>query len=255
MKRILLFVMAMALLLAPLTLPAHAAEKEEFRALRAVRISDCEVVLEFSKPLDDNGIDLPFTALRWMTMKNGKPHRLAWAGETPLQSAQFMWHFWSEEDHTKVVIVFDAKSLDLYSETAGNWCYNKGFRAFLVIEEKDPGVGHNHKTLQDVHSVDGDELRSTCEGSGNDWDAVCLEIEEDYNYIPSSFVYTPSTDAPESTPSQGDDSASSDAPSSDTEKPTEQSGCGAVLTGSAAVIAVMMGAVLLIGTKRTCDRA
>lgn len=251
MKRILLFITTLMLLLAPLTVSADAAsDDDEFRAIRAVRISECEVVVEFNKPLDEDGISKPWTSLRWMNMSNGKPTTLAYAGDTPLQYGMNTWHFWSDTDHQKIVMVFDAEDLDICEQTTGNWCYKQGYRAFLVIEEKNPGAGHDHKTLQDVHSEDGLELRSTCEGPRDNWDAVCLEIEKDYNYIPSSFVYTPSTDAVDTAPSQGDDSVSAETSSSEPEQPAEQSGCGAVLTGSAAVMAAMMGAVLLIGKKR-----
>lgn len=201
MKRIMLFTVTLMLFISSMGFSAHAnVEDDEFRAIRAIRISECEVVIEFTKPLDENGINLPWTSLRWMNMSDGKPTSLAWENDMPLQQGMLLWHFWSNESHDKIVLVFEADTLDAYAQTTENQYYEKGYRAFLSIEEKYPGEGHDHKTLHDVHSEDGQELRSNCEATGDNWDGVCLKIEKDYNYIPSSYVYTPETDTPQISP-------------------------------------------------------
>lgn len=192
MKRILIFMTVLALTLAALAAPISVSASDYlFCATRAVRISDTEIVIEFTKAVADTAMDSPWSSMRWMNVDaNGNPVSLAWDGETPLQDGNGGWRFWSDTDHTRVVMTFTKDVLDYYAETTGNARYEAGYRAFFVIEEKNPGGGHDHYTLQGVSAKDGSLLRSTLRPSGDNWDAVCLAVEKDYNYTPSSKSVT-----------------------------------------------------------------
>lgn len=173
MKRIFVFLTVLTLMLAAFVAPVDAAAGDSlFCATRAVRISDTEVVIEFTMSLDEDGINGPFTALRWMQMSGDEPNTLAWDGSTPLQASSKGWSFWSDEDHQRIIVEFDQSDLDAFAETEGNQYYEMGYRAYFEMEEKNPPAGHDHDTLQDVHSEDGQELRSNCPGPGENWDGV-----------------------------------------------------------------------------------
>lgn len=189
MKRIFIFMTVLALTLAALAAPVSVSASDYlFCATRAVRISDTEIVVEFTKAVADDAFESPWTSMRWMQMDaSGKPYTLAWDGEKPLQNGKTEWEFWSATDHTRIILTFASKAiLDAYEETDGNANYDKGYRPFLVIEEKNPGAGHDHNTLQGVYAADGTLLRSTTRPSGDNWDSVCLVVEKDYDYTPSS---------------------------------------------------------------------
>lgn len=192
MKRIISIVATLTLLLATFAFALQIGAKDTtpLTALRAVRISASEVVVEFSKPISSNGLNETFTSLRWMQMSDGKPITLAWDAGKPLQSGQRGWRFWSETDHTRIVLKFDAtadnNALDSFLETTGNQYYNLGHRAYLNIEEKTSGKSqeeiNDHEHISDVVSEDGEKLVANVLKTGTDYDAVCLEIETDFNY-------------------------------------------------------------------------
>lgn len=185
MKRIITLVAVLALMLATFSVPfSVAADDYLFCATRAIRISDTEIVVEFTKPVSADGLGHPFTAMRWMNMgTNGLPTGLAYDGTTPLQDEKSAWRFFSETDHTRIVFTFEKAVLDAYGETTGNANYDAGRRAYLVIEELSPATGHGHDTLYDVVSTDGSMLRaSSTKTSG--WDFVALAVEKNYDYTP-----------------------------------------------------------------------
>ena len=198
MKKILAVLLIAAVSLTVLLLPASGAE-EELRALRAIRISPTQVLVEFSLPLSADGISKPFCALRWMQMKDGKPTALAWSGDIPLQEGRGA-HILLPGDASKVILTFDEAKLDAYLDP-DHYLVGRGMQAFLGIEEKKPSSGHSHKTLFDVKSQSGKELLSTLPAGGDGWDGVYLPIETDYSYLPvtgeGDAVYLPEIESGE----------------------------------------------------------
>lgn len=268
MKRIFVFLTVLTLMLAAFVAPVDAAAGDSlFCATRAVRISDTEVVVEFTMPLDENGIDAPFTALRWMQMVDDQPNTLAWDGSKPLQAQCKGWSFWSDDDHQRIIVEFTQEALDSFAETDGNQYYEMGYRAFFEMEEKNPASGHDHETLHDVHSADGKELRSNCPAPGDNWDGVCLVVEVDYDYEPGAIAQVTEaateeitfgddlldTDPPEVTDAPKTDAPKTEAPDGSAEvtgEPTdEKSGCGSMIACAPAVLVSMLGVALIASKK------
>lgn len=136
----------------------------------------------------------------------------------------------------------------------------------LQMEEKNPPAGHDHDTLQDVHSEDGQELRSNCPGPGENWDGVCLIVEVDYDYEPGEIAQVTEaateeitfgpeldTDPIEETHAPKTDAPKTDAPADSgevTDEPTEEkSGCGSVIACAPAVLVSMLGVALIASKK------
>lgn len=193
MKRIITLVAVLALMLATLSVPfSVSADEYLFCATRAIRISDTEIVIEFTKPVSADGLNHPFTAMRWMNMDGSgvRPTGVAWDGSIPLQNSKTEWKFWSETDHTRIVLTFENKAvLDGYEETTGSANYDAGRRAYLVMEEQNPATGHGHDTLYDVTATDGSALRATSLAASDEWwDFVALKVEKNYSYTPSDSV-------------------------------------------------------------------
>lgn len=240
MKRMILL-LSTALLAFLLSLPFSAAEP--LKALRAVRISPTEIVVEFNKAVDENGIKRPFVALRRMKMEGGIPTGLAWDGAEPLQASSTSTSFYGN-DHSRILIAFDEYSLDLYLRTTGNPYYDRGYRTYLGMEERQPPSGHSHENLFDVRAEDGSLLQSTLHGKNDEWDGVYLNIEVNYDYEKKDYadVTRPAPENPTET---------TDAPDSEsvTQAPSGNSGCGSSLAPLPLFVLPLLTAAL--HTKRS----
>ncbi len=228
MKRILIASLLLIVLLLTFSLPTTAAEAP-LRALRAVRISPTEVVIEFSSPLDEKGIEHPYKALRRCNMSGGVPTGLAWDGETPLQETASGWDFYGD-DRSRVVLYFDAFEMDAFLAEEGKY-YEMGYRTRLCLEELSPVAGHDHKTLFDVVSQGGSALLATTPSTTGGWDAVYLKIDTDYAYDAADVSFAPETETPETTPA------------------IDESGCAGTMSMAPALL--LAACATLLGKKRS----
>ena len=238
MKRFILFLITLALLASCLMLPSHAASA--FEVKKAIRISPTEIVIELSAQMKDDGFNSAFIGLRRMVMKSNKPSKLAFNGGIPLQDGCVSWRFWSETDHSRVICTFDERAIDAMLDTNHEY-YQKGYRSYLCIEEKNPPSGHSHKTLQGVKAKDGTELSATLPGVGGAWDGVYVKITTDYSYgleIPED----PTVTLPAGAETDADTTPT-------TEAPAASSGCAGTL-GAGALILALSGVALSFGKRR-----
>ncbi len=232
MKRLLFLLLALSLALSlPLSLSAAG---EPLRALRAVRISSTQVVVEFNQALNEEGVAHPFKALRRCVMEGETVKGLAWEQDVPLQSAASGWQFYGQ-DKSRVVLFFEATALDDYLAQSGLY-YAKGYRTFLCFEELSPPSGHDHQTLFDVKSEDGSALASTLPQTGDGWDGVYLPIETDFAYEERPFTFA---EAPP---------PASEAPMTDAE--TKDTGC----KGQAALLSPLLAIPLALCFLRRSRR-
>lgn len=282
MKRMLLALLVVAMMLTVAVMPT-SAEAGGLEALRAVRISDTEVVLEFNKALDmAEGIDNNWISLRWEVMnEDGTPRQLLWSESDlsvegfagvadrgdPLQKGRTTnGVFWSDFDYTRVIIEFNKEDLDAYEEKEGNQWYDMGARAFLVIEEFPVDRSADAMIVDSVIAADGDTLKANIYGPEGWRDGVALEIVKDYNYDQAGRGETEEpvfiddttvaeTDAPATTVVEGTTpgtsagtsagtAAGTDAPS------TSEGGCGGAIAFAPAALVLMLGAALVASKKR-----
>ena len=174
------FALSLAVLLCLSASAAVEPGEEIFAALRAVRVSDTEVVVEFSKPLDERNLSRPYVALRLCNVEEGKCAGMIWENGQPLQESATSKSKRYKDDPQRARIVFDKGVLDEMLSKDSDY-YKRGARVYLCIEEMNAPEGHNHQTLYDVISADGMLLRSACPPTTG-WDGVYLPIEVDYDY-------------------------------------------------------------------------
>lgn len=282
MKKMLLALLVVAVLMTAAVMPT-SAEAGGLKALRAVRISETEVVIEFNKALDlVDGIDNNWISLRWEIMdENGNPRQLMWSecdlslpnyegvGDygSPLQAGRTTYgEYWSDFDYTRVIICFNAEDLDAYAEKEGNQWYDMGCRAFLVIEEYPVDRSSDAMILDSVIAADGDTLAANIYCPEGWRDGVALEVEVDYNYDQSTRGETESwtfeeTEAPvdettaagtEAGTAAGTDAGTSAGTSAGTNAPADKTegGCGSAIAFAPAALVMMLGAALVASKKR-----
>ena len=232
------------------SVPRVHGEEEAFMAHRAIRISDTEVVVEFTMPLNDKGISHPYTALRrcHVTPK-GECDGLAWDGDTPLQKSKSDWAFY-KGDRQRVVITFSKEALDDYLSTSHPY-YEQGYRTFLCMEELSPPDDDDPETLFDVISQSGVELYSSFPGSPSSWNGTYLPIEVDYEYTPGKI---PSVTLPPPPAPITDIVTFPLLPESEgeaqTDAPETEEGCGAVLSPAVFLIPAALISCVALGKRK-----
>ena len=169
----------------------------DLKVVRAVRINDDQVVVEFNKEL----MALPggWNSLRWENMDGDKPTGLRWDGETPLQHGPTAATEFYKGDKSKVLFTFGKAGLDWMAETAGNPHYEAGARSFLVFEElnkeddpKNTITPAHYDYNESVLGADGSKLLSNLPSEGFDGTYVAIEVDYDYENKP---VAPPTGDA------------------------------------------------------------
>lgn len=183
MKRIIVCLIAMAMLIAAVAIPASAAGEADFRLMRVVRISDTEVAYIFNKDVADANLPNNFVCLRWQMMDGDTIKGLAWEGETPLQAAAGNKKFLDDNHKNIVIVEYTQRHLDLFQETEGNSWYDSGLRAFAGMEECNVPADHSHDVLETCLSADGMQLVSNYKAPEAAWDGAYCTIETDYDFV------------------------------------------------------------------------
>lgn len=218
MKRIICLATACMMLVATMVFAISvSADDETFSAVKAVRISDTEIAVEFSEDLADEvagnvqtnkGV---WASLRWYTMNDdGTPNALASPATVTQNGNKVSVDFWTNADGTKVksvlVITFDGKErVDYFVSPADDNPYKAECTPYVSFEEKivdedgnniSTDDNNNHLAVDTIKSVSGKMLAANCCKKGNVWDAACVSITTDYNWRPATATSAHTTSAP-----------------------------------------------------------
>lgn len=220
MKRIICLATACMMLVATMVLSLSvSAADESFSAVKAVRISDLEIAVEFSEDLADEVAENVksntgvWASLRWYTMnEDGTPNALSGDTSGVRQNGnKTSVAFWTNSDGTQVksvlVITFaDKNNVDCFTSPADDNPYKAAnCTPYISFEEKivdkdgnniSTDETNDHTAVDTIKSASVKVLAANCCKSGAVWDAACVSLTTDYNWRPATATSAHTTSAP-----------------------------------------------------------